>query len=810
MAQPVWITAPGDLGTVQEGKFFQLPLYAYDPDYPDDKTKIYYIMIAGELPEGVRCGTSGLIEGIPKAVGNLAGVPAEVGENVTSKFTVRIYNEKIVNGVEVVDRVNDRTFTLTVAGQDIPEFTTPAGLLGRYFDGDYVSYQINFSDADPDDTVTISVIAGSLPPGLELTSTGLIIGNIDPVAELDDNAIAGFDRIGTAFDEFPFDFSSRSINKNYQFTIEISDGKESRQRTFEIYVYSRDSMTADNTELTADITAITADVINTRKPYIDNYISNLGSYRHDNFYAHQFKGVDTDGDQIEYILLGGTMPPGLHLDAGTGWMLGYIPPIGLRDVTYSWTIRVQKTDGSSVGGEAATSGQNYDFSLTIIGNIDTDVTWITSENLGNISNGEISTLVVNAIHVQNVTLQYRIKSGSDSKLPQGLKLLPSGNISGKVSYETFALDGGTTTFDKEITTRLISDETTFDMVFTFTVEAYNIDEIVNVRKTFTITVVREFNEPCQCLRIEAMPPLEDRDLLKQLLQNTDLLRTDWLYRPDDPWFATQKKVRYEHAYGLKAANISDYINAMQTHHYRKQLTLGEIKTARAVDDNGNVLYEVVYSQIIDDQVNNDGISVSSSKSLKYPINPGDSTEIDTVYPNSLENMRNAVIDEIGKISDLLPRWMLSRQSNGTVLGFVPAWVIAYTIPGKSELLAYRISQQFGTQLNKVDFIADRYVIDGYSSHLWDVDNKEWLPSGMTTFDRQNTNGQLTITADNTIERADDNIWPTADHASSAATAETIFDGGNTRFISSVNIYEYTDKYDKYVLFPQRRIIEYGE
>jgi hypothetical protein len=31
MAQPVWITPAGSLGTIPEGIFFQLPLLAYDP-----------------------------------------------------------------------------------------------------------------------------------------------------------------------------------------------------------------------------------------------------------------------------------------------------------------------------------------------------------------------------------------------------------------------------------------------------------------------------------------------------------------------------------------------------------------------------------------------------------------------------------------------------------------------------------------------------------------------------------------------------------------------------------------------------------
>jgi hypothetical protein len=48
-------------------------------------------------------------------------------------------------------------------------------------------------------------------------------------------------------------------------------------------------------------------------------------------------------------------------------------------------------------------------------------------------------------------------------------------------------------------------------------------------------------------------------------------------------------------------SISLYLN-----HYWKNLILGSIETAQALDAAGNVIYEVVYSRIIDNLVNNNG------------------------------------------------------------------------------------------------------------------------------------------------------------------------------------------------------------
>ena len=163
-----------------------------------------------------------------------------------------------------------------------------------------------------------------------------------------------------------------------------------------------------------------------------------------------------------------------------------------------------------------------------------------------------------------------------------------------------------------------------------------------------------------------------------------------------------------------------YVEALYKNHYWKNLVLGSLKSAQALDDNGNVIYEVVYSEIIDNLVNDAGNSVSKSVTLPYPVD-----EITTVYPNSLINMRNQVIDTVGQVSNILPRWMLSPQANGQVLGFVPAWVICYCKPGRSGQVAYNIAQQFGDQLNLVDFEVDRYELDRLLTHYWDPVTQQW-------------------------------------------------------------------------------------
>jgi len=749
--KPIWETPAGDLGTVQEGKFYQLTLQAYD-DSTNDASTLYYTMLAGELPEGIQCRKNGLIEGIPKAVSSLQGVPAEVGQNVTSKFTVRVYTE---DENEQPLRVADRTFSITVTGQDAPEWTTPAGSLGTYIDGQQISIDLEYTDPDPDQTVSVNLLSGELPNGLTLSSSGTLSGVLLPVTQLPNDAQANYDM--SPFATYPFDFTTRSSSKNYQFTVEITDGYDSNVRTFELFVYSRDDLTADTTLWTSDNAVLTADLGIQRTPYLTTPAGSLGTVRHDNFFAYKFDGIDTDGDAIEYSVTTGStlgydavgagfdefafdrgdlaLPPGLAIEPTTGWFYGYIPDQGLTETTYTFGLQVKKRDYPDIISPIV-----Y-FTITIIGAIDTDVTWTTPTTVGTLKNGEISKLYVEAVMSSGAEVEYRLKTGSNSKLPQGLSLLPDGTIAGQATFQSFTLDKGTTTFDEQLETRLVVAPTTFDRTFNFTVEAYNNEREISTFKNFKILLDYTYLQPYEKLYIKAMTEREDRETLKDLLQNTEIFNNDWIYRPQDSNFGRATAVTYDHAFGLKAAALDDYVEALAYNHYKKDLTLGEIKVAQALDSNDNVIYEVVYSDIKGGLLNNDGESVSLAVTLDESITldnvPDPDSTISTVYPNSLLNMQTRVIDKVGQFGEVLPDWMKSKQTNGSVLGFIPAWVIAYTKPGFAERIKYLINEKFTGKLNKIDFTIDRYIVDRKMTQNWDFTNKEWTTGAETTFDKFN-------------------------------------------------------------------------
>ena len=722
MAQPQWITPAGSLGTIPENVFYQVLLQAADPDGGE----VYYDLIAGQLPAGVQVRNNVLVVGVPQAVAILSGVPENVSRDITSKFVIRAYTQQLVNGVFVPDRINDRTFTITITGQDSPEFITPSGTLGAFWDGTKNSIQVVFTDSDPTDQLYVSVISGTLPPGLKLNPiTGVISGIILPLTSSEP---------GTT-----------PPNRNFNFTLKVTDGKDSDIRAFSILVYSRASMSADTTNTTADNIFVTADTVPFFIPVLTNTPGSIGTFSVNNFFAYEFTAVDFNGDAVVYELdPGSSLPPNLVLDPVTGWLYGYLTTQSLAETTYNFGIRVYKQNYPALISDV------YYFSIDTISSINTKVTWLTDADLGIIENGATSLLKIEAITQDNQELQYRLENGAFNKLPQGLELLSSGEIAGRATFNTFAVDLGFTTFDKTQSNITGISETTFDSLFTFTVNAYSVtDEIVVVSayKTFTVKVYRAYNYPYQNLFCLARPPANDRLLINELLDNEEIFVPSYIYRPDDANFGKSTQVKYEHAYGLAPDNLDQYVSSLYENHYWKNLVLGEINTAQALDAAGNVIYEVVYSQIVDNLVNDAGQSVAKIVNLPYAItDPADgSTELTQVYPNSLINMRDQVIDVVGQISTKLPLWMTSNQTNGRVLGFTPSWVICYTQPGRSAQIAYYIQQYFAQQLNFVNFKVDRYVLDRTLSKNWDTATQHWTPQGsLTTFDFYNTAGYVNL------------------------------------------------------------------
>jgi hypothetical protein len=157
-------------------------------------------------------------------------------------------------------------------------------------------------------------------------------------------------------------------------------------------------------------------------------------------------------------------------------------------------------------------------------------------------------------------------------------------------------------------------------------------------------------------------------------------------------------------FGIEQLNLEEYVVALRENFYRKRLFLGKPKVAIARDTAGKIIYEVVYVDVIDELVNNQGVSVSP---VVYSI------EEEIYYPGSIDNMRRQlkllVLQNRQYISideRLQPKFM-TQQLESTYTRVVP---LCYALPGKGSVILNKIIAS-GFKFNQLDFEIDRLIVE---------------------------------------------------------------------------------------------------
>ena len=462
------------------------------------------------------------------------------------------------------------------------------------------------------------------------------------------------------------------------------------------------------------------------------------------------------------------LPAGLTIQPETGWLTGFLPTQTINEVTYDFSVVVGKRDYAGYTSDKL-------FTLTVLGDPNNTINWLTPEGLGTIENGKICDIDLTAISSRGKTLYYRYADNAAIRLPQGVVLGSNGILFGRVSFEVFTLDASSTTID--------GNGTTFDNTYTFTVTAEDTFTQLSANRTFTIRVIPRNPAPYENLYLKALLAQEQRDLYTNLILNQSVFPREKIYRNEDPNFGVQKSLKTLFLAGLAPSTLEEYANAAANNHFLKRITFGEIKTAVAVDTSfdvqelatGNIIgtfrddigfvptdfsqgyvpqatipdrtvligehtkYEVVYIDIIDENSNSAGLGPADTIDLAGQItNPyydfqGNAYTI--AYPNAFNNMSAAVTSQIGYANKgALPDWMTSRQPDGRVLGFTRAVVLAYTKSGESDVIAYRLKQS-GFKFNELDFSVDRYQLDNKYTENYDIAVGAYQTSTETTFDR---------------------------------------------------------------------------
>ena len=715
-AAPTFTTPSGNILSILDSIWVELPI-TYNNPFPSNDVAVR--VIQGALPPGLEINEAGLIRGYP----------------APPTFSVNL--ENVITTVTATEELTNQLTCLSTVGFSVGRPIIFAGSIFGGVSTDTVFYIRSIID---EFTFTISSTVGGSAVVLS-NAVGLMTANL-PSITVGQPTIRTYTftlKLESLLGEDSELYSITVINQNtsnfqggpgYPTDTRVPTILNTRPASYDI---------KDDINFGYYVLPPGSDVTGSTYPIsAPGYIGQVTS---DNYFSFKVLGHDFDGADLEYVFV--NIPLGMTGNTSTGWITG-VPVLADNSINeYLFSVAVRKISNPAI------ISPFFSFTMRVSNDIEGNIYWITPTDLGTIFNGTVSNKYVAAYsnYTNNtpIELRYTLIGG---ELPPNLTLSDNGEITGIVANQP--------------TNQLLNvgDKTTF----TFEVRAYSpVYNVIQNDKTFTITVTQEFETPTDILYIKCTPDISDREILETLLTDDTIIPSEYLYRPSDIYFGKAQSVIYEHAYGIDASQIEDYVAAITTNHYWRDITLGELKTAIARDENGDVLYEVVYSQIIDNLVNPQGISVSQQ--IYWPrfinLNLGSwytsITDLYTsyiqlgnqqyytslspgyariLYPNSLENMRNKVAQSLGQVfnRDLLPLWMTSQQNDGSTLGYTAAWVICYTKPGYSETIKNNILSKWVDpigrpyRLNQINFEIDRFTVNKSITYNYDnsSDPPNWI------------------------------------------------------------------------------------
>jgi hypothetical protein len=240
------------------------------------------------------------------------------------------------------------------------------------------------------------------------------------------------------------------------------------------------------------------------------------------------------------------------------------------------------------------------FSLKVIGEIDSNIKWITPADLGAIDANFTSTLrLVAQTTVPDTAMLYSVKSG---KLPYGLVLNYDGEIIGTPRQFGTVDKPGLTIFENKTVTwdGSLSSNTTFDRSYKFTVEARDRFNYTAIEREFKLDVVDLNNTQYTDIYMRPMLVPTQRKYYSDFISNPEVFTPSKIYRPGDSTFGIQTNLDMLIYAGAEATTMDKFVAAAAKGHKRKKYILGDIKSAVAkLSATSDTLYEVVYIDVKD-------------------------------------------------------------------------------------------------------------------------------------------------------------------------------------------------------------------
>jgi hypothetical protein len=311
----------------------------------------------------------------------ITGTTRDIDLDTTYYFTLRLTNNLGFSEREYSIKVT----TLPLSWIDPTNLGTVTSLS---------EYEYQFLVSNSSSTSTFMKISGTLPTGLSLSSSGRLYGTLDNLL----------------------------TDTTFTFTIRCTSNDSIIERSFSLIVKIYDGNTA---------------------PIWITSSGSLGNLNQYNSSSYKIKAYSTNGYNITYSMISGTLPPGLSFEMD-GNITGQVTTT--LTTVYTFTVRAISNEYSIT----------RTFTISTNVNVDSSISWTTDSNLGTIGTGDISTLSIVATSMRG-TILYKFKSGS---LPDGLKFNTSdGTIIGTVLLQS----PNTYTFTVQADNGVMTDERTFTL-----------------------------------------------------------------------------------------------------------------------------------------------------------------------------------------------------------------------------------------------------------------------------------------------------------------------------------------------------------
>lgn len=641
-------------------------------------TKVNYNLVKGKglLPPGLTLSNTGTISGFVSDRMTFDGYVSATGGFDTEKFDGYSYDHS-VNFKGTLTQVQltsvPKIYQFDVVADDGDNKTTSSFKImvinPDVFRTDFGGFTFNTTGTTATLTATISTGTISLSTLTNITEmSGVLVG--DYVTVLGDNnntlmksstKVANISTTGTV------SLSTGTLNS-------ISTGSVVR---FYRYESAYDALAIDTTPSSVSYLV---------PPQFLNGTS-LGIVRANNnvdLDLSAFNATPNVGT-LTYALITSTnvstwLPNGLSLDTATGHIVGYIPYQPAYTRNYSLTIEATKNDNFST----ATIAVRNTYSLLVAGNVFSSIEWVTDSNLGSIQAGIISELAVVAQELSSsYNVKYQLTSGT---LPPGLSLANDGTLVGYANYNAAG-------------------------VYSFTITASDVYGLSAISRTFKLVVTASTSSQYNKIYVRPFLRQDKRQLYSDFISDQFTFDPKLLYRYYDPNFGVQHDIKMYLEHAIEDIPLDNYMQALYENYYRRRLYFGDVKVAVASDENTGVAqYEVVYVNVVDPNMTENGESV---KSVFYR-----NQNQNIYYPSSVANMkvglRGLVSDEdqfyIKINPDGTPLFMRTPQAGELQPpGYMTVMVLCYALPGNGTKIANRIKRS-GFDFKQFDFEIDRIVV----------------------------------------------------------------------------------------------------